>query len=76
MKTLKLWKDVRLETSSLSFELLALKTPIVVGSWISKIVSPTSLLIETTRSHEIETKSTRSTINMMGSEGSEKKHPH
>jgi hypothetical protein len=32
MKNLKLWKDGKLETSSLSFELLALKTPIVTGS--------------------------------------------
>jgi hypothetical protein len=32
MKNLKLWKDGRLETSSSSFELLALKTPIVVRS--------------------------------------------
>lgn len=76
MKNLKLWKDGKLETSSLSFELLALKTPIVTGSWISKIGSLISFLIETTRSHEIEAKTTRSTINMMGSRGSEKKHPH
>lgn len=69
MKNLKLWKDGRLETSSLSFELLALKTPIVIRSWISKTGSSISLLIETTRSHESEAKTTRSTIKMMGSKG-------